>query len=130
MSEPASGLERRAAPDRHRIRFGAIPNLPWGQPRSRGQLSGMQLHISKDTEALQSMISTTAKLATWCVRVIVPKVINYSFTARGKPPQRSHRLLVPKAPEQYMHAAAQRVAGDRIARRLRPAPTHARELHG
>ena len=42
--------------------------------------------LPKSTEALKSMNITTAKFAKWCVRVLGPKVVDYSFTARGEMP--------------------------------------------
>ena len=41
---------------------------------------------SKHTEALKSMFSTTAKFAKWYTRVLDPKGVGYSFTARGEMP--------------------------------------------
>ena len=60
--------------------------------------------LSKNTEALKSMNSQTAKFAKWYVRVLDPKVIEYSFTTRGEDvqAQKFQCVLVSHAPEQYM----------------------------
>ena len=60
--------------------------------------------LPKNTETLQNMNSTTAKFAKWYVRVIDPKVIQYSFTARNEKvdAEKFQCVLVPNAPEQYM----------------------------
>ena len=35
-------------------------------------------------ETLKNMNSGTAKFATWCVRVLDPKIKSYEFVARGE----------------------------------------------
>ena len=60
--------------------------------------------LSKNTEALKSMNSQTAKFAKWYVRVLDPKVIEYSFSSKGEEFQakKFQCVLVSHAPEQYM----------------------------
>ena len=50
------------------------------------------------------MNGTTATLAKWYVRVIDPKVVQYSFTARSEKvgAEKFQCVLVSNAPEQYM----------------------------
>ena len=40
--------------------------------------------VSKNTETLKNMNSTTAKFAKWYVRILDPKIIEYSFSSRGE----------------------------------------------
>ena len=50
------------------------------------------------------MNSTTSKFAKWYVRVVAPKIIDDSFTARGETiaAQKFECVLVSKDPAQYM----------------------------
>ena len=60
--------------------------------------------LAKNTEALKSMNSQTAKFAKWCVKVLDPKVIDYSSRAKGEDvrAQKFQCVLVSNVPEQYM----------------------------
>ena len=60
--------------------------------------------LSKNTETLKNMNYQTAKYAKWYVKVLHPKVIEYSFAARGEQvqAQKFEGLLVSHAPEQHM----------------------------
>ena len=60
--------------------------------------------LSKNVETLKNMNSTTAKFAKWYVRVIDPKVIDYTFSAKGEQiqAQKFQCVLVSKEPGQYM----------------------------
>ena len=40
--------------------------------------------LSKNTEALKSMHSQTAKFAKWYVKILDPKVGDYSFFSKGE----------------------------------------------
>ena len=55
-------------------------------------------------ETLKNMNGTTSKYAKWFVRVIHPKIIDYTFTARGETinAQKFQCVLVSQDPEQYM----------------------------
>ena len=57
-------------------------------------------------ETLKNMNGTTAKHAQWCVRVLDPKLVEYSFTARGETVNatRFECLIVSMDPKQYMQA--------------------------
>ena len=58
----------------------------------------------KNTETLKNMNNTTAKYARWYVRVLDPKVVDYSFLCKGEriPAKKFQCILVSKAPDQYM----------------------------
>ena len=60
--------------------------------------------LPKNTETLKNMNNTTAKYARWYVRVLDPKVIDYSFLCKGEriPAKKFQCILVSKAPDQYM----------------------------
>ena len=60
--------------------------------------------LSKNVETLKNMNSTTAKFAKWYVWVIDPKVIDYTFSAKGEQiqAQKFQCVLVSKEPGQYM----------------------------
>ena len=60
--------------------------------------------LAKNTEALKSMNSQTAKFAKWYVKILDPKVVDYSFFARGEKiqAQKFQCVLVPHVPQQYM----------------------------
>ena len=60
--------------------------------------------LSKNTETLKSMNSQTARFAKWYVKILDPKVIDYSFAAKGEKvqAQKFQCVLVSHAPEQYM----------------------------
>ena len=64
--------------------------------------------LSKNVETLKNMNGTTAKFAKWYVRIIDPKVIEYSFIARGQEVQakKFECILVSNDPSQYMLAFA------------------------
>ena len=60
--------------------------------------------MGKNVETLKSMNATTGKFAKWYVRVLDPKVIDYSFQSKGETiaAQRFQCVLVSKDPTQYM----------------------------
>ena len=60
--------------------------------------------LSKNTEALKSMNSQTAKYAKWYVKILDPKVIDYPFFSKGENihAQKFQCVLVSHVPEQYM----------------------------
>ena len=60
--------------------------------------------LGKNVETLKNMNATTSKLCKWYVRVVDPKVIDYSFKARGETiaAQKFECVLVSKDPAQYM----------------------------
>ena len=62
--------------------------------------------LSKNVETLKNMNGGTAKYAKWYVRIIDPKIIEYSFIARGQSVQakKFECILVSKDPSQYMLA--------------------------
>ena len=72
-------------------------------PASRGQALPADM-LSKNTETLKSMNSLTARFAKWYVKILDPKVIDYSFAAKGEKvqAQKFQCVLVPHAPEQHM----------------------------
>ena len=57
-------------------------------------------------ESLRNLNASSAKHATWCVRVIDPKVIHYNFKARGElvPASKFCCLLVTDDPDFYVPA--------------------------
>mgnify|MGYP000028518462 FL=1 len=57
-------------------------------------------------ETLKNMNGTTAKHAQWCIRILDPKIIDYTFAARGETinASRFECMLVSKDPKQYMLA--------------------------
>ena len=59
---------------------------------------------SKNAETLKSMNSQTARFAKWYVKILDPKVIDYSFAAKGEKVQvqKFQCVLVSHAPEQHM----------------------------
>ena len=63
------------------------------------------------------MNSSTSKYAKWFVRVIHPKVIDYTFTARGEPvnAQKFECVLVSEDPAQYRLGLVPFVFSDREA---------------
>ena len=72
-------------------------------PAYRGQALPADM-LSKNTETLKSMNSQTARFAKWYVKILDPKVIDYSFAAKGEKvqAQKFQCVLVSHAPEQYM----------------------------
>ena len=58
--------------------------------------------LSKNTEALKSMNSQPAKYAKWYVKILDPKVIDYSLFSRGENihAQKFQCVLVSHVPEQ------------------------------
>ena len=58
-------------------------------------------------ETLKNMNSSTAKFAQWCIRVLKPKLIKYTFTARGETVNATkfQCVVVSKDPKQYMLAS-------------------------
>ncbi len=72
------------------------------------QASGARLcqpeMLSKNVETLKNLNGTTAKFAKWYVRIIDPKIIRYTFMAKGEAikAQKFQCVLVSKEPEQYM----------------------------
>ena len=71
----------------------------------RGQALPVTM-LAKNVETLKNMNGTTAKFAKWYVRIIDPKVIEYSFPAKGQQVQakKFECILVSKDPSQYMLA--------------------------
>ena len=62
------------------------------------------MSVSKNIETLKNMNASTSKYAKWYVRVIDPKIIQYSFQAKGEliHAQKFECVLVSKEPSQYM----------------------------
>jgi hypothetical protein len=60
--------------------------------------------LGKNVETLKNMNSSTSKYAKWYVRIIDPKIIDYSFTSRNEPvyAQKFACVLVSEDPSQYM----------------------------
>ena len=60
--------------------------------------------LPKNLETLKNMNSSTGKFAKWYVRVIAPKIIDYTFQARGETiaAQKFECVLVSKDSSQYM----------------------------
>ena len=60
--------------------------------------------LPTNLETLKNMSGTTSRFAKWYVRVCDPKVVDYTFKARGETvdAQKFQCVLVSKAPEQYM----------------------------
>ena len=60
--------------------------------------------LPTNLETLKNMNGTTSRFAKWYVRVCDPKVVDYTFKARGETvdAQKFQRVLVSNAPEQYM----------------------------
>ena len=60
--------------------------------------------LDNSVETLKNMNSQTAKYAKWYVRVLDPKVQDYTFTARGEKVEAAKFtcVLVSNAPKQYM----------------------------
>ncbi len=60
--------------------------------------------LGKNVETLKNMNSTTSKFAKWFVRVIHPKIVDYTFQARGETVQAKKFVcvLVSQDPAQYM----------------------------
>ena len=73
--------------------------------------------LAKNVETLKNMNATTSKFGKWYVRVVDPKVIDYSFKARGETiaAQRFQCVLVSKDPAQYMLGLVPFVFSDRQA---------------
>ena len=73
--------------------------------------------LGKNVETLKNMNSTTSKYAKWFVRIIHPKLINYTFSARGETvnAQKFQCVLVSQDPAQYMIGLVPFVFGDRGA---------------
>ena len=63
--------------------------------------------LDKSVETLKNINTQTAKYAKWYVRVLDPKVIDYTFTARNEKveAQKFSCVLVSNAPAQYMLGA-------------------------
>ena len=63
------------------------------------------------------MNSTTAKHATWFLRILDPKLIKYQFTARGEVvhAEKFQCVLVSKNPKEYMIGNVSFVFQDRSA---------------
>ena len=72
---------------------------------------------AKNVETLKSMNSTSSKFAKWYVRVVDPKIIDYSFSARGETvnAQKFQCVLVSKDSAQYMLGLVPFVFSDRQA---------------
>ena len=68
----------------------------------------------KNTETLKNMNSTTAKFTSWYVRVLDPKVIDYSFRPRGEkiPAQQLQCVLVSNAADKRRRPS--RASGRRV----------------
>jgi hypothetical protein len=75
-----------------------------GPPSSKDSQALPANMLSKNTEALKSMNSQTAKFAKWYVKILDPKVVDYSFFSRGESihAQKFQCVLVSHVPEQYM----------------------------
>ena len=60
--------------------------------------------LPKNLETLKNMNSSTGKFAKWYVRVIAPKIIDYTFEARGETiaAQKFESVIVSKDSAQYM----------------------------
>ena len=60
--------------------------------------------FAKKVETLKNMNGTTSKFAKWYVRVVDPKVIDYSFKSRGETvaSQKFLCVLVSNDPARYM----------------------------
>ncbi len=60
--------------------------------------------LSKNVETLKNMNGTTAKYAKWFVRVLDPKVVEYSFQSKGErvAAEKFQCVLVSSDPKQYM----------------------------
>ena len=60
--------------------------------------------LSKNVETLKNMNSTTGKFAKWYVRILSPKIIPYTFTAKGEDvsAERFECVLVSQDANQYM----------------------------
>ena len=60
--------------------------------------------LAKNVETLKNMNGTTGKFAKWYVRIIDPRIIDYTFTARSEAvnAQKFECVLVSNDPAQYM----------------------------
>ncbi|MEY2988005.1 MAG: hypothetical protein RJB13_1526 [Pseudomonadota bacterium] len=72
------------------------------EPGSASSLSDAAL--PKNTETLKNLNASTAKFAVWFVRIIDPKIIEYTFTSRSEQikAQKFQCVLVSNHSEQYM----------------------------
>ena len=77
-------------------------------------------------ETLKNMNQTTAKYASWVVRVLAPKLIPYEFTSRGEVVKATkfQCILVSKDPTQFM------IGNVPFSFATRDAPSEAREKQG
>ena len=75
--------------------------------------------LPKNVEILKNMNSTNGKFATWHVRVLEPKIIEYEFKSRQETviAERFECILVSKDPSQYMLAGVPFSFNDRQAAR-------------
>ena len=88
---------------------------------------GVGQALPANMETLKNTNGTTAKYATWCVRVLDPKVTPYTFTARNETvhAKKFECVLVSKDPKQYMFGSApfsfqDRGAADKAFQRFPP----------
>ena len=60
--------------------------------------------LPKNLETLKNMNSSTGKFAKWYVRAIAPKIIDYTFEARGETiaAQKFECVIVSQDSAQYM----------------------------
>ena len=60
--------------------------------------------VGTNVETLKNMNGATAKYAKWFVRILDPKLVEYTFTSRGETinAQKFQCVLVSKDPAQYM----------------------------
>ena len=60
--------------------------------------------LGKNLESLKNMNASTSKFAKWYVRIIGPKVKEYTFQARGEKvnAKKCERVVVSRDPAQYM----------------------------
>jgi len=73
--------------------------------------------LGKNVDTLKNMNSTTSKYAKWFVRIIHPKVIDYTFRSRSEVvnAQKFECLLVSQDEAQYMFGSVPFVFADREA---------------
>ena len=71
--------------------------------------------LAKNVETLKNMNGTTGKFAKWYVRIIDPRIIDYTFTARSEAvnAQKFECVLVSNDPAQYMLGLVPFVFSDR-----------------
>ena len=60
--------------------------------------------LGKNVESLKNMSASTSKFAKWYVRIIDPKVNDYTFQARGEKvnAKKFECVVVSRGPSQYM----------------------------